>query len=44
MSKNELIAIKSALNCSQETIQHLGTENYPSTHFEDKEIEEMFTG
>ena len=45
MSKNELMAIKAALICAQETIQYLGAENYPSsTYFEDKEIEEMFYG
>ena len=44
MSKNELLAIKSALICAQDTIQHLGTEDYPNTDFEDKEIKEMFYG
>ena len=42
MSKNELMAIKAALNCASDIIQHLCTEDYPETDFGDKEIKEMF--
>lgn len=42
MSKNEIEAIRAALICAADTIQHLGTKNYPYTDFEDREIEEMF--
>ena len=36
------MAIKAALNCASDIIQHLCTEDYPATDFVDKEIKEMF--
>lgn len=42
VTKNELFVLLNAITNAQTVIQHLGTENYPYTSFDDPDFKEMF--